>query len=122
MARILIADDETPTVRLLTLMLQRSNHVVVSARDGLEAMSKLTENEFDLLLTDINMPRMNGWELLRTIRTTTRFSELPVIVFSAGRLGDQAKALQEYRVNRFVMQPFSTAEINSAVEDCLHSV
>jgi CheY-like chemotaxis protein/anti-sigma regulatory factor (Ser/Thr protein kinase) len=68
MSTILAADDEPGLLELMREVLESKGHTVVTARDGLEALDRLAERRFDLVLTDIGMPRMDGLELLDRIR------------------------------------------------------
>jgi CheY-like chemotaxis protein len=78
--RILLVDDE-PNIRfVLATILQQEGYVVDVAEDGFKALRKLQQNMPDLVITDLRMPNMNGFELLSVIRT--RFVRLPIIVVS----------------------------------------
>lgn len=80
--RILIVDDSDVTLRILNMIFVREGWDVVTASDGLEAVDRAKESEFDALLTDIDMPRMNGFELVRHIGVEQ--PNLPVLVMSGG--------------------------------------
>lgn len=119
MAIILIADDQAPTRHLLRFMLSRENHTVITARDGQDAIHKLAGKQVDIILTDVNMPRMNGWEFLTHLRKSARYGNLPVIVFSAGTLCDFTHKARQYGATRSIAQPFSSREIMRAIDECL---
>ncbi len=119
MARILVADDQSTTRHLLTYMLGKANHTVITAENGEDAIERLSNAKFDLLITDIYMPHVDGWELLRRIREQDDLVSLPVIVFSAGNLRDLATKAKSYGATRFVAQPFSSAELSQLVDECL---
>lgn len=80
--RILIVDDSDVTLRILNMIFSHEGWDVVTASDGLEAVDRAKESEFDALLTDIDMPRMNGFELVRHIGVEQ--PNLPVLVMSGG--------------------------------------
>ena len=82
MAKILVVDDEPVTNRLLSLMLQRINHSVITANNGIEALSYLDKTHIDLMITDINMPDINGLELLSFIRKSEQHRGVPVLLIS----------------------------------------
>ena len=67
MARILVVDDEEPIREMLADALDMYGHIVITACDGIEALEKLEENTVELVLSDINMPRMHGFELLKEV-------------------------------------------------------
>lgn len=119
MAKILVVDDEPVTNRLLSLMLQRSNHVVYTANNGIEALSCLDKMTIDLMITDINMPDMNGLTLLEELRADQRHKDMPVIVLTAiGQEHMSELAVQKGATN-FLTRPVSSWELKKAVTDCL---
>jgi DNA-binding response OmpR family regulator len=79
-ARVLVVEDDPDVNRLIVKTLEKENMTVLPAFDGLEAEAALRTNEFDLVILDLMIPRMDGWELLTRIRSTSR---IPVIILSA---------------------------------------
>ena len=82
--RILVVDDEVKMRRLLEMSLKNMGHEVVMTADGIDALACCDEAPFDLILTDLKMPRMDGLQLLRSLRE--RGEDVPVIVLTAPRL------------------------------------
>jgi len=121
MAIILIADDQAPTRHLLRFMLSKENHIVITARDGQDAIHKLADEQVDIILTDVNMPRMNGWEFLTHLRKSAQYGSLPVIVFSAGTPCGFTNKAKQYGATRSIAQPFSTREIMQVIDECLNA-
>lgn len=80
---VLVVEDSITARMLLKNMLELAGYIVDIAVDGLEAFSKIETNPFDVIVTDIEMPRMNGLNLCAKIRSDTRFSHLPVILVSS---------------------------------------
>lgn len=81
--RILFAEDGEDFRRLFASMLRSDGYSVDEVEDGLELLEQLEKEKYDLILTDNNMPRMNGIEALEKFRSDPRFSQIPVIVNSA---------------------------------------
>ena len=81
MAKVLLVDDEL-VIYALSKFLRKSGHFVVEASNGLEATKKLKQNAFDILVTDLIMPEVEGFELLNY--TQKNHPDLPVIVISGG--------------------------------------
>ncbi|MCU1233658.1 MAG: response regulator receiver sensor signal transduction histidine kinase [Candidatus Solibacter sp.] len=81
--RILIAEDNPTNRDILRRRLEKEGHHVTETQDGAEALAALENGDFDLLLLDILMPRMDGFEALARIRKSERFTDLPVIMISA---------------------------------------
>lgn len=82
-ARILIADDEPNIRRLLRVLLERVGYTVAEVKDGGEAWRKLQAEPFDLLITDLMMPELDGFQLLKLINSLDRTATMPVIVMYA---------------------------------------
>lgn len=80
---ILFVDDEAAVVQMLASYFSKKGHPVDTAADGVEAMAKLVGRPFEVVIADLNMPRLDGWGLLRLIREDLRTREVPVALFSA---------------------------------------
>ena len=81
MTKILVCEDEKDLNRFVCLSLRNAGYEAVAAFDGEEALSKLDEEQFDLILTDIMMPKMDGYELCENVRAFSK--ELPIIFMTA---------------------------------------
>ncbi|MEY4769919.1 MAG: hypothetical protein RIQ40_659, partial [Planctomycetota bacterium] len=80
--RILVADDSITVREVERQMLSRLGHEVEVAVDGMDAWNQLRAGQFDMLVTDVDMPRMNGIELVRMVRSEARFASLPIAIVS----------------------------------------
>jgi DNA-binding response OmpR family regulator len=114
---ILIVDDERRIGRILTLNLTLSGYEAISVTSGAEALEIAEAQKPDLMLLDIIMPDMNGFQVLERLRS---FSKLPVIAFSAGS-ENGPKAL-ELAANGFVGKPFKVHDMVMRVKRILEDV
>jgi CheY-like chemotaxis protein len=114
--KILIAEDEEIVLRLFSLFLERQGFSVISARDGQEALQKYLREKPDLLLTDINMPRMSGIELLAKIRE--RDKDLPTI-FVSGQIDEKRDELAQDPKVEFMVKPVDYTLLCSRIENAL---
>ena len=89
--RILVVDDSSPHRRLLTALFGRAGHDVVTASDGVAALELLEQGPFDAVVSDVRMPKMDGFQLCRTIRQDSRWGKLPFIFYSSIFIGDPAQ-------------------------------
>ena len=119
MARILVVDDNDQIRNLVGELLRFEGHHVASAGNGTQALAALREDSFDLLITDIIMPEIDGLETIRSLRTDSR---IPIVAISAAgkyspndRLG-RAVALG---ANAVLYKPFSKNELLAAVQPLL---
>ncbi len=83
MPRNILLVEDSPTIRnLLRLMLKQHGFTVSTACDGLEGLEVLSQNQVDLVITDVNMPRMDGFTFISRIRAQPAYTRLPIIVLS----------------------------------------
>lgn len=122
MKRILFVDDDRQFRAAQEEVLQGAGYEAVSVSNGKEAMSMLEVADFDLLITDIIMPEMEGIELIREVNKTR--PELKVIAISGGGRAnpdDYLKIAQRLGVNEVLAKPYSREELLSAVRNTLAS-
>lgn len=114
--RVLVVDDEEQFAGVIELMLRRESFDVEIATDGLAGLRKAFETKPDLVLVDIMMPRMDGYEMCRRLRD---ISSIPIIVVSArGRESDIVKAL-ELGADDYLVKPFGATELVARVHALL---
>ncbi|MFQ6097982.1 MAG: response regulator, partial [Armatimonadota bacterium] len=81
--KILVVDDEKHIVRLVEVNLQRAGYDVVTAYDGVQALEMVKQERPDMLVLDVMMPRMNGFEVLKQLKANPETQEIPVIMLTA---------------------------------------
>ncbi len=110
-ARILVAEDEPHIVECLAFLLNREGYEMNSVNDGLAALESLKQAPPDLLILDVMLPEMNGFDVLRRVRERPETRELPVLVLTAkGQDADRARILA-LGANEFITKPFSNSEL-----------
>lgn len=115
--RILVVDDDKTLVRLLREALSKAEYDVITASNGIDALQELYAKQPDLVLLDVMMPRMDGWETAQRIR---QVSQVPVIMLTAkDEESDKLKGFSA-GVDDYVTKPFSFAEIVARVNAVLH--
>jgi len=115
MIRILAVDDEKPIVDLLRLSLSRSGYQCVAAYDGIEAANLIEKEHFDLILLDIMLPGIDGFELMDYIKAT----ETPVIFLTAkNAVSDRVKGLR-MGAEDYIIKPFDVLELLARVDGVL---
>ncbi|MEG4008181.1 hybrid sensor histidine kinase/response regulator [Microcoleus sp. Pol11C1] len=119
--QILVVDDSYTIRQLLSMTLTRARYRVVQAKDGVDALEKL-QNGLDcsLAIVDIEMPRMDGFELLRSIRSTQRFAKIPVAMLTS-RSGEKHRQMaMELGANQYFTKPYSEAQLLQAIPKLIH--
>jgi two-component system, OmpR family, alkaline phosphatase synthesis response regulator PhoP len=119
--KILVVDDEPPIVRLMEFILAREGHEMIVAVNGEEALACVTEHNPDLVLLDIMMPRIDGYEVARTLRADPRYCEIPIIMLSAKAQDEDVRRGVEVGVNEYITKPFNPQDLVRAVNKYLDS-
>ncbi len=116
MEKILVADDDRNIAELLRLYLEKEGYNVILACDGVDAMEKFTAENPDLILLDIMMPRLDGWQVCREVRQR---SNCPIIMLTAkGDTFDKVLGL-ELGADDYVVKPFEPKEIVARIKAVL---
>jgi putative nucleotidyltransferase with HDIG domain len=115
--KILIIDDEEYILNLSKDILSKSNYVVKTATDGINGLKLFEKEPFDLILTDMKMPGMDGFEVIRQIRSDNK--EIPVIVITGHGTLDVAVKSLRLGAQGFILKPFSPAELRASIADAL---
>src|SRR5204862_7320710 len=103
--RVLLVDDSISVRRFVGRMLERAGYTVTTANDGGEALAKMADASFDLVVTDLEMPRVNGYELIDNLRRRPGAQALPVIVLTT-RAGDKHATLaRQLGASHYVTKP-----------------
>jgi CheY-like chemotaxis protein len=107
-ARILVAEDDEPSRELLVRILQRAGYEVVTAVDGREAVKVASDTEPDLVLMDLSMPAVDGWEALEWIRRQPRIAGVPIIALTAYEIEDLGSAAVGAGFDDYERKPVDT--------------
>ena len=120
--KVLIAEDEPHIVESLSFVLTREGFDVTSTGDGETAFARLCDARPDLMILDIMLPRMNGFEVLRRVRADPALRTLPVIVLTAkGQLQDRLRAA-EIGADAFISKPFANRDVVERVRALVSAV
>jgi len=115
----MIVDDSITVRRVMERFLERNGMRVVTAKDGLDAVSQLQDNKPDIILLDIEMPRMDGYEFASHVRNDERFSDVPIIMITS-RVGDKHRARAiELGVNDYLGKPYQDSKLLEAIQRLL---
>ena len=122
MKKILIADDRSEVVELVKVTLEGKGYQSIDASDGREALEKIKREKPDLVLLDIVMPKMDGFEVLSKLRKDPKTKDIPIIMLTAkGQKLDQEKG-KELGATGYIIKPFSPSALLKRIEEILAGV
>ena len=104
---VLVADDDPDILLLITLTLERDGYDVVAAKDGLSALGTAVERVPHLVLLDLMMPGLDGYEVTRRLRTEPITKDVPIVIVTAAAEEDQAARALEAGADAYMKKPFS---------------
>lgn len=116
--RVLIADDDPSIRRMLAVSLGRQGYRTADACDGSEALEAMRAGQTDLVLLDLMMPRVTGWEVLAQRAAAPELRKIPVIVITAAR-GDGVANIPSDRLCALLPKPFDLETLRALVKACL---
>ena len=123
LGRILLVDDELHILRAAEFKLKRQNYDVVCATDGEEAWDRIQEQRPDIMVTDLQMPRLNGIGLIERLRSTTEYADLPVIMLTAKGFEVSTDEIKiRLGVLDIITKPFSPRDLCKRLQLALDSV
>lgn len=120
---LLVVDDSATFRQLLCMSLQRVDGIskgdITEASDGADALEKVKSNTFDLVLTDIRMPRMDGLEFVRQVRTELHRQDLPIIIISTKGAGEDIELGMALGASGYLSKPISMTRLRELVTSFL---
>jgi DNA-binding response OmpR family regulator len=120
--RILVVDDEPTLVRLMEFILAKQGHTMLVATNGEDAIARAREEKPDLILLDIMMPRVDGYQVARTIRADEEIKSTPIIMLSAKAQDEDIQKGMEVGVDEYITKPFAPDLLVSVVNDYLSRI
>lgn len=115
--KVLIVDDSDSMRNIERSLLVEMNIETVEAENGIQALELLrTEHHFDLILLDINMPKMNGLETLKKIKECADYTDIPVIMCTTCKSKEHVSAALKLGANNYIVKPFTTESFIRKVE------
>jgi DNA-binding response OmpR family regulator len=119
---IMVVDNDRDIVDLTRMILEGSGYRVIAAGSGTEALRNLDTTHPDLIILDINMPEMDGWQVLRVLKVDKRISDIPVAMFSIkAEVRDRMQGMQEGAFD-YITKPFSCDELVERVHEIFENL
>lgn len=110
-ARILLVDDEPSVVRMIQKRLDNAGYEVLVAMDGEEGFRKAKEDKPDLIILDLMLPKLNGYEICLMLKKDSRYKKIPIVMFSAKAQPKDVEQGLECGADAYVRKPFRAEEL-----------
>lgn len=118
--RVLLVEDNYDNYEMVRFLLERAGYTVIGARTGREAVTAAKEHKPDVILMDLSLPEMDGWEAAREIKNDPEIANIPLIALTAHTLpGDRKKAL-EFGFDDYISKPINVPAFYDIVKDVLY--
>jgi len=112
---ILLVDDAAVVRHIVSLTLRKAGYDVVEAVNGKDALAKLDASSVELVLTDLNMPEMDGIELIRNLRKSSKFKFMPILMLTTVSQEDKKKEGKEAGASGWIYKPFHAIDLLSMI-------
>jgi DNA-binding response OmpR family regulator len=122
MARILVAEDERDIRDLINFTLSFAGHQVTTAANGEQAVEMAQQEVPDLIILDVRMPRLTGYEACRQIKSIEALQDVPVVFLSAKGQDDEVSAGIEAGAVAYILKPFAPDELTRRIAEILEQV
>jgi two-component system chemotaxis response regulator CheY len=116
MASILAVDDSASIRQMVSFTLRSAGHEVIEAVDGQDAVDKLRENAVDIVLTDQNMPRMDGLTLVRTLRARADCRQMPILILTTESSDEMKQQGREAGATGWLVKPFDPQRLITVID------
>ncbi len=116
---IMTADDSASMRQMISFTLKQAGYTVVEAVDGKDALGKLDATSIDMLITDLNMPNVDGIELIKQVRSRQAFKFIPVVMLTTESADDKKQAGKAAGATGWIVKPFAPEQLLSVIKKVL---
>ncbi len=113
---VMVVDDSLTVRKITSRLLEREGYRVITAKDGVDALEQLVDEKPDVMLLDIEMPRMDGFDLARNIRADERLKSVPIIMITSRMADKHRNYAMEIGVNHYLGKPYNEEELLALIE------
>jgi twitching motility two-component system response regulator PilG len=118
--RILIVEDEESLLKLESILLSAKGYIVTGVMDGRSALKEISVNKPDLIVLDIMLPGMDGYEVCKLIKKNPETADIPVVILTARKSSQDYDRGREVCADAFITKPFKSALVIEAIEGLLN--
>lgn len=113
--KILTVDDSATILKMLLVTLGNSGYEVVQAVDGVEGLGAMEESQPDVVITDINMPRLDGFGFIERVRRDARYRAIPILVLTTESAADKKERARKSGATGWITKPFDPSKLLDAI-------
>ena len=113
---IMTVDDSRSVRQLVGFTLKDAGYTVIAAEDGVDALNKLNGAAIDMLITDLNMPNLDGIELIRKVRANPSYKFIPIVMLTTESQGSKKQEGKEAGASGWIVKPFNTPQLVAVVK------
>ena len=117
--KILVIEDNEQNRYLVNFILEKNGYQVITARDGLEGINKAKKEKLDLILVDIRLPKLDGYEVTRRIKADERLAKIPIIALTAYAMKEDKEKALKAGCNAYISKPIIPEEFIKIVNSYL---
>lgn len=118
--KIVYIEDDLEMTYLIKMILERRGYEIISTNNGLEGFDLVTSENPDIILLDLMMPDIDGWDIYHQLKSNDQTEKIPVVVISAkAQPIDKVLGLQVAKVNNYIAKPFKPQELIEVIENLL---
>ena len=117
--KIMTVEDSTSLREMISFVLTEAGYDVVEAKDGQDALAKLNDSPVDMVITDLNMPLMNGIELTKSLRSTPTYKFIPIVFLTTESQVQKKEAAKEAGATGWIVKPFKPEQLFKVIKKVL---
>jgi two-component system chemotaxis response regulator CheY len=116
MKRILTVDDSASVRQMVSFTLRKADYEVVEAVDGKDGLAKVSSGKFDLIITDLNMPNMDGIQMMTAVRKLPGYSFIPILMLTTESQAEKKDAGRKAGATGWIVKPFNADQLIAVVQ------
>lgn len=117
--KILIVDDEPQLVDMIKMRLEASHYVVITSIDGQDGLDKAKKENPDLIILDLMLPKIDGYEICGLLKKDTKYAHIPIIMFTARAQEEDKQLGEEVGADAYITKPFEPKALLNKIEELL---
>lgn len=114
--KILVVDDEVDILKVVTFRLRKSGYEILTAVDGREGLELIRNERPDLILLDLRLPVIDGYEVCRQVKADEELKNIPVILLTASSAAKIIERTKEFKADDYIIKPFNPTELLEKVK------